>query len=150
LTWPTGIILLGFMYLMGHVIGSLSSLILENKLISCLFSKLYRIDGSIYNQRTSELFGTEYKLTNERILIGYCQSKYPTIYETAFVFLSIYGFSRNSAVATLLILLFGISTNSIDAKLIIVMASTALLLVHNYMRFRKYFKMQISSALLVK
>jgi hypothetical protein len=81
-------------YILGHIISSLTSFIFENEKIPWnpdeFCKKLPDID-----KKSNEIFGLNYKEVDKRILSSYCQTNFPDIYNTAFIFKSIYGFSRN-------------------------------------------------------
>ncbi|NLD50569.1 MAG: hypothetical protein GX660_25795 [Clostridiaceae bacterium] len=150
LSWPSGVMLIIFSYIAGHIFASFSSLLFENKYSKSLFSKIYKIETSIYDTRTTELFGTTYLKTNDRILTSYCQTNYPIVYDTAFIFLSIYGLSRNIATGILVLMIIWFFKSTFILPVFLIFLITFFLMVHNYFRFRKYFILQIASALLLE
>lgn len=137
-------------YFVGHLLASIGSLVFENRSTSKYILKVYKIDYSIFDARSVELFSKRYQEIDPRLPVVFCQKNHPECYETAFVFLAIYGFSRNCLVALILLFPVAIYCNSYTLFGIflhfIVIAFTA----HNYFRFRKYFQAQIASSLLIK
>ena len=144
-------------YINGHILASIGSFLFENRLVKWLFSKkalmwLYKInedvEGKKYEDRFKDLLGDKAPFSFRNV-IAYSEENTKTAYDTAFVFLSIYGLSRNSAVAMLLLLVshytFIDDAWSISFYVCFFLALIALL--HNYFRFRQYYIAQIYASL---
>jgi hypothetical protein len=82
--------------------------------------------------------------------MSYCQKNTPEIYETAFSFLTIYGFCRNSAISLLLLIPLIIHSASFNRIEYSAFAISVLFLMHQYMRFKSYYMHQIASSLMIK
>lgn len=147
---PFACIALATFYVTGHAIAALSSLVFENPWVSGLVNKVYAFDTSIYDERSLELFGVDYSTSGGRIAITYCLEKFPATYGLAFIFLSIYGFSRNICVVTIILTVsYLYKTNNYNLWSL-VSAGSILLMLHNYFRFKQYFNNQIASSIMIK
>jgi hypothetical protein len=149
MTLPSVFILVALLYILGHVISSLSSVIFENYYIAMVSAKIYKFDSTKYDERAIHLFGAPYSKCS-RIPIAFCQLKHPVIYETAFVFLSFYGMARNLATSMLIIFIcWHIKFHLISVWSILGLVIISLL-IHQYFRFKLYFDKQIATSLLVE
>lgn len=147
---PFACIALATFYVTGHAIASLSSLVFENSWVSRLVNKLYAFDTSIYDARSMELFGVDYSTSGGRIALAYCVEKFPSVFGQAFVFLAIYGFSRNvSTVTIILTVSYWITTNNFNSWLLVSLV-VILLMLHNYFRFKQYYNKQIAASIMIK
>lgn len=134
-------------YVSGQIISSFSSFIFEGKLTIKIFNKLFPKKSSEHDTRTTQIFNKNYNDCDKQIIISYCQEKFPKIYDTAFVFLTIYGLSRNISVSFLIIGLYVIKIYGFVSFENILIIGFIVLLVRNYLRFKKYFTKKINSAL---
>lgn len=144
-------------YINGHILASIGSIIFENRLVKWLFSKkaliwLYKInedvEGEKYRDRFKELVGDK-AVFSFRDVIAYSEENTKTAYDTAFVFLSIYGFSRNIAVAMLLLFVSHLTfiDDTWNKTFCICFFLALIALLHNYFRFRQYYIAQIYASL---
>lgn len=144
-------------YIVGHILTSIGSLLFENRHVKRLFSEawlrnLYKIDenreGEAYKARFKELFGCD-AVFSFRNVVAYSQERTKAVYDTAFVFLSIYGLSRNISVALLVLLAvhFLIIGDSWSGSLYAAFFISFIAMVHNYFRFREYYIAQIYASL---
>ena len=144
-------------YIVGLILASIGSFLFENRLVKRLFSEtclrsLYGIneekEGEAYKARFKELFGDD-AIFSFRNVAAYSQEKTRTIYDTAFIFLSIYGLSRNISVA--LLVLFAIHCvvigDSWAFSFYVAFFVSLLAMLHNYFRFRKNYIAQIYASL---
>jgi hypothetical protein len=150
-----GIILIGFIciaYISGQLISAIGAFALEGptkrfivwllgktplKIVLISKTELPIIDGLITND----------KLQTSRNIIALVQSKYPSVYDTAFVFLSIYGLSRNiSTVIFMCLFVYCFSSGGHGNQLMVFSSlAVALIFLYNYFRFKHYFNAQIQS-----
>lgn len=155
LMFGTGIILCS--YVLGHVISSIGSFIFENRLMKYLFKKkgfrwLYKIneeyEGENHKEQFVKLVGDKASFSF-RSVVAYSEENTKVAYDTAFVFLSIYGLSRNVAVVMLLILASHcfFFENNWDFSFCIVFGIGVVALLHNYFRFKQYYIAQIYASL---
>lgn len=144
-------------YINGHILASIGSILFENRFVKWLFSMkaprwLYRInedvEGEKYRNQFEELVGDKAVFTF-RDVIAYSEENTKTAYDTAFVFLSIYGLSRNIAVAMLLLFLSHLTfiDDTWDKTFYICYFLALIALLHNYFRFRQYYIAQIYASL---
>lgn len=146
-TIPFYVLVFILSYVAGQIISSLSSFVFESKLSKKILSKVCLNDYPELNSKTNLIFSKDYKNCERQDLNSYCQEKFPVIYDTAFVFLTIYGLSRNLSTSFLILDVYLIKKNGlISIESIIVIIST-ILLIRNYYRFKKYFELKINSAL---
>jgi hypothetical protein len=141
---------IAFMYICGHIISSLSSILFENRFSSALFGNLYRFDSTKFDEKSLELFGSTYSKCSERVPIAYCQEKHPIIYDLAFIFLSFYGMARNLAMSTAVIIICWHIRFPHFSRWSVIGIIIFALLFHQYLRFKLYFSKQIASSLLLK
>lgn len=157
-------------YSIGHLMATLSSLILEKLILSRLFShkmpekrlfpstpKEKQLFSERFTEKFKEAVETYFKIKVDRIkkseIFWLCNTvivnECPNIYARVFVFLSFYGFARTMS------LIFGFSAPLFTIRLIlnwpepssfyIVVASAILCAVffHEYLRFLKYHRQDI-------
>jgi hypothetical protein len=134
-------------YICGHVVSSFSSFIFENRIAKWVESKINKKDYSQHNEKCLALFSKEYANCERQMIISYCQKNSPVIYETAFIFLTIYGLSRNISTTFLLLDLYFIHKYGFLSIESIVMLVSTLLLIRNYYRFKVYYEKKINSSL---
>ena len=163
LKFPEVLCILGISYLIGHVISSLSSLVIEKW--SCKGVENSKIIFSDLLQRFEEKFEDKYQLKpslkNFRLCICHVESKRPRVYSTAFVFQCFYGMARNT---TFLLFMFGIwelylllsnliSKSFHDALFAFLWCLgsflLALFMFYIYLRFIKYFRLHIICGFLI-
>lgn len=144
-------------YIVGHILTSIGSFLFENRHVKRLFSKtrlrnLCKIDekreGETYKAQFHELFGND-AIFSFRNVVAYSQEKTKAVYDTAFVFLSIYGMSRNISVALLVLLAAHcvIIGDTWNVSLYATFFISLFAMVHNYFRFREYYIAQIYASL---
>lgn len=148
-------------YILGHAIASISSLLIEKKLVvkvkklresisskSILNDEHYAILCSKYKN----VFNAQYNDKNIRRIICYVQSKQNLVYETALIFLSFYGMARNFSFtfgtfciieAVLCILKKG------NIYVLTFLAVLSVAFLYEYIRFRKYYIDTILSGFLI-
>lgn len=148
-TWPAAVMFLSFSYLAGHTLASLSASTFENPVSKFLISLVYDTDVKQDDARSLALFGTTLKCTSTRLLASYGQVNYPEIYESALIYLAMSGFSRNAAAAVIVISCYWGLLNGLTLPEFVSVLVVTLLLFYNYLRFKKNYKAQLASALLI-
>lgn len=144
-------------YINGHILASIGSILFENRFVEKLFTKkapmwLYKInkdvEGVKYREQFKELVGDKAVFSFQNV-IAYSEENTKTAYDTAFVFLSIYGFSRNIAVAMLLLFFSHLTFigDTWNETFYICFFIALIALLHNYFRFRQYYIAQIYASL---
>jgi hypothetical protein len=134
-------------YVAGHIISSFSSFLFESKLSIYVINKFCKKDNSQYDEKCISLFGKKFEECERQLIISYCQKNNPIIYDTAFVFLTIYGFSRNLATLLLIFYIFIVQKIGILNIKSFVIFFSMILLIRNYYRFKNYYKRKINSSL---
>lgn len=152
---PMSLLILIAGYILGHVFASISSWLFERRGWNLSPKNRYEMDpekiGERFRGYYDKIFGTGSKV-EFRNVIAYSEEKTKTVYDTAFVFLSIYGFSRNTSMALFFVLIANFIVLDYAAWNLwiisgIILAIIALL--HNYFRFREYYVKQIFASLTV-
>ncbi len=134
-------------YVAGQTISSMSSFLFEGIITKKIFKKYIVNDYSSHNTKTNMLFGKDYKDVDSQNLSSYCQEKFPKVYDTAFVFMTIYGLSRNVATSFLILTVYVINKFRFFSVECLITVLSMILLIRNYYRFKKYFELKINSAL---
>lgn len=150
ISWPFGMVAFIVCYIFGHLLSSVSSFVFENELSNKLASFVFGFgfDASQYDEASEKKLGKKYGECGQRAIVVYCQSNHPAIYETAFTFLSIYGLSRNIAMAMLLVFPMFLDKQFPPVWNLIYIAAFVFMVRH-YLRFKDYFLHQIASSLAV-
>lgn len=144
-------------YCMGHAISSLSSLLVEktivfkfNFLSSSLKVNNFLSSGLLnyFHSKFKQLFMTDFKDKDFRLLICFVESKQASIYSTAFVFLAFYGMARSLAfLFTIGFLweLFNVLFLFQKGSILFVILYFVLMAIfyYQYYRFLRYFRKQI-------
>jgi len=140
-------------YILGHVFASISSWLFERRGRNLSPKKHYEMNpvqvGENFRTNYEKIFGTGSKI-EFRNVIAYSEEKTKAIYDTAFVFLSIYGFSRNTSMALFFVLIANFIVLDMAEWNLWVLSGIILsiiALVHNYFRFREYYVKQIYASL---
>lgn len=155
IAFGTGVILCS--YVLGHAISSIGYLLFENRLVKRIFNYkiprwFYKIDerneGEPHKARFKELLGDNADFSF-RSVVAYSEENTKVAYDTAFVFLSIYGLSRNVAVVMILLLAahYLIFKDMWNSAFYFAYFLCLLALLHNYFRFRQYYIAQIYASL---
>lgn len=148
-------------YMLGHAIASISSWIIEKKLAE----KVKKLKSSVdienilddehYREfclKYKNVFNVPYSNKSIRRIICYVQSKQNLVYETALIFLSFYGMSRNISwvcgICSFIELYFLWSKKGYICILFMYGLFT-LIFLYEYIRFRKYFLDTILSGFLI-
>lgn len=153
--FATGVILCS--YLLGHAISSIGSLIFENRWVKSLFKKkvlrwFYKInedfEGEKHKDRFKKLLGND-AVFCFRSVVAYSEENTKIAYDTAFVFLSIYGLSRNAVTVMLLLFLSHctIFNDVWNLSFCVIFWVCFVALLHNYFRFKQYYIAQIYASL---
>lgn len=142
-------------YILGHIFASLSSILFERRGKNLSLKKHYEIDpkqvGEKFRTYYEKIFGNDSEI-EFRNVIAYSEEKTKAVYDTAFVFLSIYGFSRNTSMALFFVLIANFIVLDYTAWNVWVILGLILgivALIHNYLRFREYYVKQIFASLTV-
>lgn len=142
-------------YILGHAFASISSILFEKKGVNLSPKKYYEMDpkqvGEKFRSYYEKIFGSGSEI-EFRNVIAYSEEKTKAVYDTAFVFLSIYGFSRNTSMALFFVLIanFIVLDHAAWNWWIISGIFLAIVaLLHNYFRFREYYVKQIFASLTV-
>lgn len=150
-------------YILGHAIATLSSWIIEKRLMEKnnklrKFTDTKEILGNEHYitlcKKYTRIFNAQYNRKDIRKIICYVQSKESSVYETAQIFLAFYGMARNLALVFALFslveigLLLGLCG---IGKIYILLMYLVLCIVFlfEYIRFRKYFTDTILSGFLI-
>lgn len=148
-------------YIIGHFIATLSSLLIERWIFKKSIEKnltpstiLSDQLHDLFIEKYTNLFKSDFNNKDFRLIICYVESNQPSIYSTAFVFLSIYGMCRNyavifllSAIAEMIIFINKCNFIVLAYVLLYIVASGVFLL--GYHRFIKYFKQEIINGFLL-
>jgi len=144
-------------YVLGIIISTLSSIIIEKKLMKlCCLNKYITLKNivseDLYNvvlKKTKNDFDVDFKENDIRLLIASVEKYSANAYNTALVFLTIYGMNRNLCIVffplgivTLIINIIQ-HDNVLFASILILLSIITLI---GYIRFYKYFISQILSA----
>lgn len=136
-------------YIAGHIIESISSLIFKKMLYKLVMRKCMKKHYDKVNLIAQNKFNNNF-IDCEQNLMSYCEVNYPIINDTAFRFLSFYGFSRNITI----ILLIMIVSLFLKGQLLTPLGYSIIIsipaMIWNYFRFRKYFELKIISVLLLQ
>ena len=146
-------------YIIGHLIATLSSLIIEKWLCCRLYKKVSTpkelFDEATYNQfniKHNEIFGVPYSVKNSRMTFAYINEYYPNSYSTAFTFQTFYGMARNLClifIAIGLLFLFASIFCAFSICLTLLHFVIAGIFFYEYYRFVKYYNLQLMSTFLV-
>lgn len=156
------IIIFGVLYVIGHITSSVSSYAIESWLKPddkiLLGPAIYKE----YASKVKELYQSEPDSKVFRLCVCHVESKQPQVYNTAFVFLSFYGMSRN---ISFLLSAFGIwevlllinailhkKTELIKTSFLWCIAAVVLATItfYTYRRFVKYFRQHIICGFILK
>lgn len=155
ISMPFFLLVLIASYILGHVFASISSWLFERRGKNLSPKNRYEMDpkqvGEKFQASYEKIFGTESKM-EFRNVIAYSEEKTKAVYDTAFVFLAIYGFSRNTSIALFFVLIANFIVLDMAEWNLWVLSGIILsiiALVHNYFRFREYYVKQIFSSLTV-
>lgn len=155
ISMPFFLLVLIASYILGHVFASISSWLFERRGKNLSPKNHYEMDpkqvGEKFQASYEKIFGTESKM-EFRNVIAYSEEKTKAVYDTAFVFLAIYGFSRNTSIALFFVLIANFIVLDMAEWNLWVLSGIILsiiALVHNYFRFREYYVKQIFSSLTV-
>jgi hypothetical protein len=168
ISFPVAVLLLIFAYCAGHLISSLSSYIVERKLLQFYFKiptirLLPKIEiirpnstfpfltaqtASLLDTKCKTIFGSNIKDIEFRLCITHVESNAPEIYSTAFVFLSFYGMARNMALLFIIwamfeILCYKVTASHLAASLSGISLVFSIIFSYEYIRFYKYFIQEI-------
>ena len=150
-------------YLLGHILSAMSGFLVETLLckipmIGDMFGERALLDKKLW-----ELFLAKYKQLFQyksegdvyRLLSCYVEAKQPAVYATAFVFLAIYGMSRNFSLLVFIfaawVLVGAIMRLDVTLFLYFVISfGTSALLFYNYLRFRQNFCRQLLHGFILK
>lgn len=153
-----GSMLIIIAYILGHVFASIGSFIFENRKMSSLYekdwfyNKLYKISekkvGITYKEQFEKIIGTHVEF-DFRNVISFSEENAKSVYNTAFVFLSIYGFSRSTFIAMLFVYVshWFVFEDSWSISLHVFFIVCMIALLHNYLRFRAYYIKHIYASL---
>lgn len=146
-TTPFYVLIFILSYVSGHIVSSLSSFIFEGKISNYITKKYFKKDNSHHNDKTQLIFNKNFDDCNRQLIISHCQKNNPTLYETAFVFLTIYGLSRNISICFFVIDIYVIKKYGIISMESAVLVISTILLIRNYYRFKDYYNHKINSSL---
>jgi len=139
-------------YIIGHATSTLSSLVVENLILLKL--KIAKLDSNnvlpfdlreIFKNKFKILFNVNYDDKKFRAVICYVESTQPSLYSTAFIFLSFYGMARNIAfVFTINFIIELINLSVVNTfPFIATYILFSIAFYHEYYRFFIYFKEHI-------
>jgi hypothetical protein len=144
-------------YVLGIILSTLSSIIIEKALMRIPFLNKHIIIKNIVSEDLYEIVskqtktdvGIDFGEKNIRLLITSVEKYSGNAYNTAFVFLAIYGMNRNLcmiffSVGTITLIMNILQHDNILFALILIVLSILTLI--GYIRFFKYFISQILSA----
>jgi hypothetical protein len=134
-------------YCTGLLLATTGSLLFENKALKSILNRFYNIDNRIFDQYTIKAYGKAFSDCDFRIITSFCQTKYPSVYDTALIFLSIYGFARNMSVVVSGVLIIHVIKFGLLHWSHLILFFIFLLFFHSYARFNKYYISQIASSL---
>ena len=142
-------------YILGHIFASLSSILFERRGKNLSPKKHYEMDPKQVGEKFRTYYEKIYGSGSEiefRNVIAYSEEKTKAVYDTAFVFLSIYGFSRNTSMALFFVLaayFIVLDLTAWNVWVVLGLVLGIIALIHNYFRFREYYVKQIFASLIV-
>lgn len=148
-------------YILGHAIASISSWIIEKKLVEKVKKLKFSIDieNILDDEHYSEfclkyenVFHVPYNNKSIRRVICYVQSKQNLVYETALIFLSFYGMARNISLVCgicCFIELYFLWIKQGHICILLIYGLLTLIFIYEYIRFRKYYLDTILSGFLI-
>lgn len=148
-------------YIFGHAVSSASSWIIEKRLMekSDKLKKFVDVKEildeehyAIFCMKYKKVFGTQYAQKSIRKIICYVQSKQPSVYETALIFLSFYGMARNLSFVCWLFFLvetYFLIFGQGYFYLWFILGILFVIFVFEYVRFRKYYLDTVFSGFLI-
>jgi len=154
--WFSILTLILITYVFGIILSTLSSIIIEKMLMKVPFLKKCIvmeniISKDLYNlicKKTKNDFDIDFN-ENIRLLITFVEKYSANSYNTAFVFLTLYGMNRNFCMIFfpigVIILIINIIQNS-NVLFAMILIIFSILTFIGYIRFYRYFISQISSA----
>jgi hypothetical protein len=150
-------VIIGFIsiaYILGQLLSAIGAFVLEGPVKTAIGWLLGKIPEKIFQKLKKPFSFFNLSLTkNEhpesRDNIAFVQYKYPSVYDTAFVFLSIYDLSRNIIITIILCIMTYPSSISIKhgPSIIFYLSIAALIFLNNYLRFKQYFNVQIRAGI---
>jgi len=158
--WFLIITLILITYVFGIIISNISSLFIEKWLMKNIsFLNKYFCLDNILSENTNMLFHIKIKKelnitfskSDMRLIITNIENKKVNSYNTAFVFLTIYGTNRNLCCIFLLIGIISLITNLIyhcNILFPIVLIILSIVLLYGYIRFYRYYISHLVSAYL--
>jgi hypothetical protein len=146
-TTPFYILTFIMSYVAGQILSSFSSFIFEGKITKKIFFRNCIHNHSEFDKKTIELFGKPFKDLNSQLLTTYCQENFPKSYDTAFVFMSIYGLSRNISMSFIILCIYIINHFGLLSFQCLITIVSIASLIRNYFRFKKYYETKINSVL---
>jgi len=149
-------------YVIGHILSALSSLLIERGITKIIKFNIFLNEENLLGKSLFTLYENKFESTFHckpdenvfRLIVCFVESKQPSVYSTAFVFLSFYGMARNFTLVFSIFsgweLLNAIALRSSTAFLYFVISIIlTTILYYQYIRFFKYFKKQILCAFLL-
>lgn len=163
LDFKGSLMLLLLSYLLGHLLSSLSSLVVEKNIFlkinflskglqdkNQISSKLFKC----FSDKYIKVFNKDYESKDIRSVICYVESKQPAVYSTAFVFLSFYGMARSIAFSFSLFFISEMVNLLVKYSIWGLFYTGGALVVslifyYEYNRFFRYFRQEILSGFLL-
>ncbi len=157
----TVLLVILLLYVLGHVIATLSSFFIENLLVTRFLDKLHadpahavsKNTAASFREKFKTVFGFEFENEDFRLVESYTQEYTPAGYSTAFVFLCVYGMARNLSFNFLLftlceLLISIVSRNAVPLSFAGIYLFIGIVLFVHFIRFNKHFLNQIISSFL--
>lgn len=138
-------------YIIGHLLSTLSSLIIEKWLLANKIKSLIPVRNQLYGiflEKYNELFKCNFNNNDFRLVICYVESLQPNVYSTAFIFLSVYGMCRNFSLIFLSFSIIEVALSMLNKngsllEFAALYCLVGLIFLYGYFRFFKYFKQEI-------
>lgn len=148
---PIITLILFICYIIGHLLSTLSSLVIEKWLLANKIKSLIPVRGQLYGlflEKFKETFKCDFDNNDFRLVICYVESSQPNVYSTAFIFLSVYGMCRNFSLIFLFFSIIELTISMMNKNgQLLSFASlyclVGLIFLYGYFRFFKYFKQDI-------
>ena len=149
-------------YLTGHLLSTVSSIIIESGILKMSLFEKFKNDKEvlgpklhgIYSEKFQKIFGFDSDPAQFGVCICYVEAKQPAIYSTALIFLSFYGMARNLSLVLVSYSLWELLNwlgfkNSQSFGYFFVSLTLGVIAFYHYLRFLKYFKQRILTGFVI-
>jgi hypothetical protein len=164
INWFSFVFIIFVLYVTGHIVSTLSSLVIEKLAIMKLGwgKNAILVKGAIstefygtFTQKFEERFHFKFDDDEFRACIAFVQTNRPSVYTTAFVFLTFYGMARNILLSVIIVLPWEIingivSFSGFQMGYIGILLAGGTVFCLEYVKFIQCFKKEIVSGFMVE